>query len=1066
MVLVHHTGGGPKGRTDYELEMEGERITQHKTNNPNRAATFRNIQDDYGQKLMLPTTHTRRCVDEMKRDLNETLALIQKRRNFDERDGERDFVMPPWGYKRSRAVPLEHSDLSEAREVIGNMIEETHHMLEDLPQTMNADTVKRALDIEILEGIGYMETDKNMGFVCLPIPVILAQYDTEMRKYQVLGTVMEVYDATKARLVDEADSARKHLAKRCKKKGILKDALTYIERHTDQRAMRIPVLRLLVKLHKITAVPHNLQFPTRPIIPACVSPFGGLSAVMGSVLARIQKKIPWIVEDTDDFLLWLRDKKRDVVRTYDFTNLFGTEPVGPTMQLLEELILYKPEWLEDDYVKPFLVVMDTPIELLYILRGRSTLLEVLVAYTLRETVAVITATDGNYVVSTKNFLAMGVGTVAPLSNITLAMCELRALGEARATECLRRLIDDIAADLTLITREELFSIYPSYLTLNDAKDGVYLDVQFRRIAKGHFFTFPNIKSPCADIPAYESVHRNSSKRAIAMNELSRLAKLSSTDEVYRVYRQRHIGRLQKARFPDHIVHQAESVSWFQALCKREQKPDEGVIFRHVTVMHDYDVDVVSMLRKHFPRMHFMTAWKRNQTLVSINKKRFDEFCKLEQDVQASRMCMDLQLARTIAANPQEFQTMFQCTIQNRLLVGLTLLTDHFYNGRNNGTSRAAERYIRDCIQLIDELNRPNTGYPCVPVSYSMANIARMRRTMASMNESKAEDEAHAIHRARLGYRTSRDQLRRRAQGAPRSLLMQLDAVRVTNAEAEQMSQEVRRKIDDFERVRQREVGQLVARLSEHRGGELRIVQAQVVRRSDDNQPTDVRPASDGTNPTTEMVVHTTMTPVSIIIERARRRMLGAVAEAPTFGPIVQAVIQGLESGVTTSGVREQALLEGMAAPPVATFHGHLPQDAYGRGHELNIDGTVQGDRANRRTHVNSEVDFEVRRSATVGSLVERLRVSRMEAENTKAENTTAVRTVSEPTLNPAMRLGLMIVSASTQHNTGGVSPSTDAPSTVVRRAPTPYLEDPLEARDDPLELLRRMDPSFRGGTGH
>jgi len=129
-------------------------------------------------------------------------------------------------------------------------------------------------------------------------------------------------------------------------------------------------------------------------------------------------------------------------------------------------------------------------------------------------------------VSTAEFLAMGCPPVAPLSIIALAYLEHSCLGAERCTLGLRRLIDDIIIDTSIISESELRAIYPSYLELNEGDKGHFLDVAYTWCGD-RFVTFPFIK-PFTTIPLNaNSCHPWHVLRASVKNELRRLLGLCS-----------------------------------------------------------------------------------------------------------------------------------------------------------------------------------------------------------------------------------------------------------------------------------------------------------------------------------------------------------------------------------------------------------------------------------------------------------------------------------------------------------------------------------------------------------
>ena len=296
---------------------------------------------------------------------------------------------------------------------------------------------------------------------------------------------------------------------------------------------KIPHLRMLLKVHKV--VKEGALCPTRPIVPNCGLPNYGMGKWVGSFMAKMARQIPWNLESTKQFQLWLTDRSRGPrVRTYDFTNLYGNEPVTETLALFARA-LEEMKWVFDDPVlhvtmEAMLRIVRVPDGLQPLVGNRARLIVVIVAELVQQTIAQLDLGDDIVTVTTSKFLAMGCPPVAPLSIITLGYLEREKIGPDRCTRGMRRLIDDIVVDLDVISEIELRSIYPRYLTLNNAEIDHFLDVAFTWNGE-KFLTWPYIKLH-ATIPLnFMSQHPPHTLRAAAKNELNRLLGLTNMSSV-------------------------------------------------------------------------------------------------------------------------------------------------------------------------------------------------------------------------------------------------------------------------------------------------------------------------------------------------------------------------------------------------------------------------------------------------------------------------------------------------------------------------------------------------------
>jgi hypothetical protein len=296
---------------------------------------------------------------------------------------------------------------------------------------------------------------------------------------------------------------------------------------------KIPKLRMLLKVHK--AVKEGALCPTRPIVPNCGLPNYGMGKWIGSFMAKMARQIPWNLESTKQFQLWLTDRSRGPrVRTYDFTNLYGNEPVKDTLVLFAQA-LEEMKWVFDDpalqvTMEAMLRIVRVPDNLQPLIGIRARVILVIVAELVQQTIAQLDLGDEVVTVTTSMFLAMGCPPVAPLSIITLGYLEREKIGLDRCTRGMRRLIDDIVVDHDIISETELRSIYPRYLTLNNAESTQFLDVAFSWNGE-KFLTWPYIKLH-ATIPLnIMSQHPPHTLRSAAKNELIRILGLTNMGSV-------------------------------------------------------------------------------------------------------------------------------------------------------------------------------------------------------------------------------------------------------------------------------------------------------------------------------------------------------------------------------------------------------------------------------------------------------------------------------------------------------------------------------------------------------
>jgi len=438
----------------------------------------------------------------------------------------------------------------------------------------------------------FMACDKNLGVKFVPMNVFNKYVERERKNYHPASIeysepskmkklfkdfIEEQYEAIvsiTSRILIHAPKAKIFYKVAASRELITKGYITketklqcaiaqVIDMFNNIRARReehdIPILRLLLKVHK--SIGADGLYPTRPIIPNCRLPGYLIGKWISKLMSKMVKQIPWALESTQQFKNWLGDSTRGRhVRCYDFTNLYGCEPVKETMSLFQEALESMPwNFNDDEDASVMFELLMTPVsvpremEIDNIIGDNAVrLFTLIVAWLVRHTIAKVHNGEGWKVVMTFDFLAMGCPPVAPLSIITLALLEQKALGRTRCERGMCRLIDDIVVDEDIITERELRAIYPQYLTLNHADDNHYLDVSFVWTGK-KFATWPYVK-PNAVIPLnFLSMHPGHIIKATAESELRRLLGLCSDSRMYEYWTEFWATKYELAGYPPHLL---------------------------------------------------------------------------------------------------------------------------------------------------------------------------------------------------------------------------------------------------------------------------------------------------------------------------------------------------------------------------------------------------------------------------------------------------------------------------------------------------------------------------------
>lgn len=518
-----------------------------------------------------------------------------------------------------------------------------------------------------IPGFRWIQCDKNLGIKLLTEEEFMLLHKREAGNYKLLNDSEESIISQKftflvtlkTQSIDALEMPGHRIGyERSLLKRIWTNVWKTISHPVDselrKRTFSLPRLKLLIKVHKNKK--SDGSFETRPIIPTYGLPEYGLAKIMGTVLAEFVKHIPWVVRATKCVREWLRSLPDfPLINTYDFSNLYGNEPVRETLSLLRaalfELGIFtaKRDTLSkraERYYREFMVPMSTPEHLRVEqigLRNKEPIILVFTAHVVYMTIVSIEIEPGNRsIFGTDKFLAMGSSPVAPLSNITLALLEQRTHGWDDCVKGMRRLIDDIIIDHNLIPDFRMFYAYPKYLKLNDAGDKHYLDLAFGMGHDGRMQFWPYMK-PFITLPLnWNSFHPEHTKKAIAMNELKRLNSNCSMPGFLKWWREVWRTRFKLACYPDEVLSDiAQRIHTKPEHVERQHDDGDDVGFVHIESWKGMLTSTSKILAQHACVEAPITAWKMSCSLQSIARKggvsssvKQDELKKLIEGIRA------------------------------------------------------------------------------------------------------------------------------------------------------------------------------------------------------------------------------------------------------------------------------------------------------------------------------------------------------------------------------------------------------------------------------------------------
>ena len=414
----------------------------------------------------------------------------------------------------------------------------------------------------------------------------------------------------------------------------------------------LPRLRMTLKIHKPTK---NGLIPTRPIIPTCGLPNFAVAQWLGSFLARMARLIPWNLECSLHFQQWLTDPSRGSrIASFDFSNLYGTEPVKETLLLFASAV-EEMEWNfveHDDNVifAGLRTIVNVPehLGLNELIGHKSSILLLLLADMIRCTIAELDVNGDTKIVCTAKFLAMGCPPVAPISIISLAYLETKYIGFEKCRTGMKRYIDDVIIDTEIISEELLRSAYPAYLTLNNADEDHYLDVSFVW-SNNKFVTWPYVKEH-ATIPLnFHSFHPPHTIRAAAKNELVRLMQRTTLNNVKPAWVGYWYTRYFYAGYPENLLKKILKEVIGGAVVTKHRN-ERGT--NHIETWRGGKTDTAHSFAEIFSQS-VSTAWTVNRSLLSYALKAHLDVKKHNQE--SKETCKD----KNIDTFPSLFPFLFQ-----------------------------------------------------------------------------------------------------------------------------------------------------------------------------------------------------------------------------------------------------------------------------------------------------------------------------------------------------------------------------------------------------------------------
>lgn len=583
-----------------------------------------------GHKFVPYRTNPRHAEKEIENEVKETIRKIGWKMLL----GETDYVAGPVPYKKGSELP-EHP-LSVA------LIHEAEHIALQAKREQHLYWEGRHIPTFLTTGAWraifktcsgrWMVCDKNLGVRNVPEEEFVFLQMREAAKYvqveelQEGETSVKGHDAMCDFVISNKVKCLRELAmshlpehQNHEKGSLWHEMRKMILHSTLHGKFKVPKLKLLLKVHKPKKDGH---YQTRPIVPSCGLPDYHLSQWVGSLLARYSRSIPWVLDCTEDFILWLRAPSRTrLIKTFDFTNLFGTEPVIETMKIfakaLEELP-YAMKNMEDQHIwVKTKQVITVPEHLQQYIGKRAAVLVVLTTMCVAQTIATIDVGTEERLLYTNDFLAMGVSPVAPLSNITLAYLEWKTLGRETCEIALKRFIDDIIIDEGFLKERSLRRIYEEgapYLTLNESTDGHFLDVSYYWNEDNKEYAYWLYVKPYPTVPLnFYSNHPPKCKISAARNELKRIlarTNIPSSNEEWTIWWYK---RYRLALYPENVLlgiirNVCEGWKW----CETKKYYDRNVT-RHVERWRGFQTETAEMTQFMTTRVT-QTAWSVGQPL--------------------------------------------------------------------------------------------------------------------------------------------------------------------------------------------------------------------------------------------------------------------------------------------------------------------------------------------------------------------------------------------------------------------------------------------------------------------
>eukprot|EP00760_Papus_ankaliazontas_P018628 PhM_4_TR17558/c9_g2_i1/m.42689 len=541
---------------------------------------------------------------------------------------QNDWKPPPWGYISKNNWPRQHGEIKFKVDVILNSFFQTfdsrYHMFQQNRNRnfLHLQTISKALK-ETPQHLVPTQADKNMGWFWITVNQLNDIKEREQQKY---------------RAVPDIDPREKFLIA-YRRAQIITSDITEVKsflqkaefstkyKHLFER-QTAPEVYFLVKIGKLIAnnnriddeercTEHlDISLPYRPILPFSACLLYPVTKIVAAVFNSIVPLFEWILKDTDQFVQWWHNTKREHNNTIfiaDATNLYGSIPPNIAIDRMRYILNIPivhthlqrtwPQFLKNTFTLP---------------GGRTQILENNILLELLK----ISISNTYLTIKGQTFqqhegLSMGNPAIPPVANLFLASYEIEYFQQHPEKRYIfRRYLDDVAARYDFDT-----NIYPPCIQLNkEYNASKFLDVHI--LDNGETKVY--IKNFAAKPPHWNSNVPKSLKKNFFITQINRATKICSQPQYLTEFRKWLYDEALKRNYPMNI---AEEWSEYQIPERRNQMVDESTIFTVQRIPAWGDINIVKKLNEDMQHPIIKFARSRqydkslNTELQNLMKKR-------------------------------------------------------------------------------------------------------------------------------------------------------------------------------------------------------------------------------------------------------------------------------------------------------------------------------------------------------------------------------------------------------------------------------------------------------------